>query len=210
MEYCSSSLADILEAQGRCFTEVQIGAVLAGTIEGLRYLHGLNQIHRDVKAGNLLLSARGVIKLADFGVSARLGHTLSRRGTVIGTPFWMAPEVISGGPESGYNSKADVWSLGITAIELAEGRPPNSDMHPMRAIFQIPTQPPPRLQKPDAWSRDFNGAPCTRTPPAPAVPTAIRASPSLPSLCPPTHAATHAANTPPRAASPQPWWSAAW
>ena len=84
----------------------QIAAAVAGTIEGLRYLHARNLIHRDVKAGNLLLSEVGVIKLADFGVSAQISQTLSKRATVIGTPFWMAPEVISGGPDRGYNTKA--------------------------------------------------------------------------------------------------------
>ena len=94
MEYCSgSSLSDIMEARGRCLTETQIAAVLAGTIDGLKYLHELSLIHRDVKAGNLLLNESGVIKLADFGVSAKLSDSMSRRGTVIGTPFWMAPEV---------------------------------------------------------------------------------------------------------------------
>ena len=159
MEYCAgSSLCDIMEATRRCLTEQQIGAVMAGTIEGLLYLHRLNKIHRDVKAGNLLLSETGTIKLADFGVSAQLGSTISRRGTVIGTPFWMAPEVISGGPEAGYDAKADVWSLGITAIELAVGCPPHSDMHPMRAIFLIPTLPPPTLENADAsWSERMTG-----------------------------------------------------
>lgn len=159
MEYCAgSSLCDIMEATRRCLTEQQIGAVMAGTIEGLLYLHRLNKIHRDVKAGNLLLSETGAIKLADFGVSAQLGSTISRRGTVIGTPFWMAPEVISGGPEAGYDAKADVWSLGITAIELAVGCPPHADMHPMRAIFLIPTLPPPTLENADgSWSERITG-----------------------------------------------------
>jgi len=153
MEFCAgSSLCDIMEATRRCYTEQQIAAVMAGTLEGLIYLHRLNKIHRDVKAGNLLLSESGIIKLADFGVAAQMASTMSRRGTVIGTPFWMAPEVISGGPEGGYNAKADVWSLGITAIELAEGAPPHSDMHPMRAIFLIPTLPPPTLAEAAGWS----------------------------------------------------------
>lgn len=158
MEFCAgSSLADIMEARGRCLNEAQIAAAIAGTLAGLSYLHNRtpNLIHRDVKAGNLLLASSGVVKLADFGVSAQIGSTLSKRGTVIGTPFWMAPEVISGGPTAGYNTKADVWSLGITAIELAEGQPPNSDMHPMRAIFLIPTRPPPTLTGPHTWSADF-------------------------------------------------------
>jgi len=158
MEFCAgSSLGDIMEARSRCLTEVQISAVLAGTLAGLAYLHDLNKIHRDIKAGNLLLTDKGQVKLADFGVSAQLNTSISRRGTVIGTPFWMAPEVISSaGPEAGYNSKADIWSLGITAIELAEGQPPNASLHPMRAIFLIPTKPPPHLTEPDKWSSEFN------------------------------------------------------
>jgi len=157
MEFCAgSSLADIMEARGRCLNEPQIAAAVAGALNGLSYLHSCTPtlIHRDVKAGNLLLSETGLVKLADFGVAAQVGSTLSRRGTVIGTPFWMAPEVISGGQITGYNAKADIWSLGITAIELAEGCPPHSDMHPMRAIFLIPTRPEPKLAD-TAWSSDF-------------------------------------------------------
>ena len=147
MEFCAgSSLCDIMEARGRCLNEEQLAAAIAGTLDGLTYLHGRKHIHRDVKAGNLLLSEAGVIKLADFGVSAQISSTLSKRRTIIGTPFWMAPEVISGGPADapdtkGHDAKADVWSLGITAIELTDGRPPNSDLHPMRAIFLIPSRP---------------------------------------------------------------------
>jgi serine/threonine protein kinase len=106
MEFCAgSSLCDVMEARGKCLSEGQIAATIAGTLQGLEYLHERGHIHRDVKAGNLLLDSAGVIKLADFGVSAQIGSTLSRRGTVIGTPFWMAPEVISGGPLAGYDTK---------------------------------------------------------------------------------------------------------
>lgn len=110
-------------------------------------------MYRDLKAGNILLSTDGKAKLADFGVSAQLNNTLSKRKTVIGTPFWMAPEVIQ---ESSYDGKADVWSLGITAIEMAEGMPPHFNVHPMRAIFLIPSKPPPKLTEPSKWSNEFN------------------------------------------------------
>merc|ERR1719446_44358 len=108
MEYCEgSSLCDVMEARALCMTEPQIQAALYGTLQGLIYLHSHKKIHRDVKAGNLLLTASGQIKLADFGVSAQLTTSTSRRGTVIGTPYWMAPEVISGpSPETGYDEKA--------------------------------------------------------------------------------------------------------
>ncbi|KAL1507586.1 hypothetical protein AB1Y20_007205 [Prymnesium parvum] len=159
MEYCAgSSLLDVMEANGRCLTELQLCGVLAGACDGLLYLHQRRKIHRDVKAGNLLLGADGEVKLADFGVAAQLGAGASRRRTVIGTPFWMAPEVITcqrgpsrGGP-AGYDERADVWSLGITAIELAEGQAPHSGVNPLTAIFLIPTLPPPKLKHPEEWS----------------------------------------------------------
>ena len=161
MEYCEgSSLLDIMAATGRCLTQQQVAASLSGCVEALLYLHSRSKVHRDVKAGNLLLSSDGVVKLADFGVAASI-NAASRRRTVIGTPFWMAPEVItcrrgpSGGGSAGYDELADVWSLGITAIELAEGQPPHSTVSPLTAIFLIPTLPAPTFAEPARWSDDF-------------------------------------------------------
>eukprot|EP00479_Gromia_sphaerica_P007337 TRINITY_DN2406_c0_g1_i1.p1 TRINITY_DN2406_c0_g1~~TRINITY_DN2406_c0_g1_i1.p1 ORF type:complete len:259 (+),score=34.18 TRINITY_DN2406_c0_g1_i1:434-1210(+) len=121
-------------------------------------------IHRDIKSGNVLLNADGLCKLADFGVSAQLTNTISKRRTVIGTPYWMAPEVLR---ESEYNHKADIWSLGITTIEMATGEPPHSNVHPMRAIFMIPNKPPPTLPNPEDWSdkmNDFIARRCIKDP----------------------------------------------
>jgi serine/threonine protein kinase len=155
MEYCEGgSMTDLIEASaGYQLPEDCIRAACASIVLGLEYLHGVaNVCHRDIKCGNVLLTDDGHIKLADFGVSAELTNTMNKRKTVVGSPYWMAPEVIR---ESHYDGRADVWSLGITAIEMAEGAPPHANLHPLRAIFVIPTKPAPTLADPDNWSPEM-------------------------------------------------------
>ena len=167
MEYCEGgSMSDLLEANaGYLLPEDCVRAVCASIVLGLEYLHGVaNVCHRDIKCGNVLLTVDGHVKLADFGVSAELTNTLNKRKTVVGSPYWMAPEVIR---ESHYDGRADVWSLGITAIEMAEGAPPHANLHPLRAIFVIPTKPAPTLADPDNWSPamlDFVRCCCQKDP----------------------------------------------
>jgi serine/threonine protein kinase len=155
MEFCEGgSMTDLIEANaGFSLPEDCIRAVCASIVLGLEYLHGIaNVCHRDIKCGNVLLTSDGNVKLADFGVSAELSNTLNKRKTVVGSPYWMAPEVIR---ESHYDGRADVWSLGITTIEMAEGAPPHANLHPLRAIFVIPTKPAPTLADPDNWSPEM-------------------------------------------------------
>lgn len=153
MEYCGAgSVSDIMRLRKKTLSEDEIATILCDTLKGLEYLHLRRKIHRDIKAGNILLNTEGHAKLADFGVAGQLTDTMAKRNTVIGTPFWMAPEVIQ---EIGYDCVADMWSLGITALEMAEGKPPYGDIHPMRAIFMIPTKPPPSFREPDQWSPEF-------------------------------------------------------
>ncbi|RLN51930.1 hypothetical protein BBJ29_008491 [Phytophthora kernoviae] len=151
MEHCAGgSVGDVRRV--RPLSEREISIIMRGALRGLAYLHSRRKIHRDVKGGNILLSASGQVKIADFGVSAQLRDTLSRRGTFVGTPYWMSPELIQ---DSDYDFKADIWSLGITAIELADQKPPLFDEHPMRVLIQIPRNPPPQVVHPEKWSAAF-------------------------------------------------------
>eukprot|EP01116_Phalansterium_solitarium_P022025 TRINITY_DN711_c0_g1_i1.p1 TRINITY_DN711_c0_g1~~TRINITY_DN711_c0_g1_i1.p1 ORF type:complete len:1438 (-),score=527.60 TRINITY_DN711_c0_g1_i1:225-4538(-) len=136
-------------------TEAQIAFIVREMFKALAYLHSLNVIHRDLKMGNLLVTSRGQVKLADFGVSAQLTNQRPHRNTLIGTPYWMAPEVIRMDRLQPYDTRADIWSAAITAIELAEKDPPNSDLAPMRAMSSIPHEPPPTLLNPSDWSAEF-------------------------------------------------------
>ncbi|KAM4621621.1 mitogen-activated protein kinase kinase kinase kinase 4 [Polymixia lowei] len=158
MEYCGAgSVTDLVKkTKGNCLKEDWIAYICREVLRGLSHLHSHHVIHRDIKGQNVLLTENAEVKLVDFGVSAQLDKTIGRRNTFIGTPYWMAPEVIAcdENPEATYDYRSDLWSLGITALEMAEGAPPLCDMHPMRALFLIPRNPPPKL-KAKKWSKRF-------------------------------------------------------
>merc|ERR1719278_922639 len=158
MEYCGAgSVTDLVKSiKAQSLKEDWIAYICREVLRGLTHLHACKVIHRDIKGQNVLLTDNAEVKLVDFGVSAQLDRTIGRRNTFIGTPYWMAPEVIAcdENPDATYDNRSDLWSLGITAIEMAEAQPPLCDMHPMRALFLIPRNPPPRL-KSKRWNSKF-------------------------------------------------------
>ncbi|XP_073074811.1 myosin-IIIb isoform X2 [Manis javanica] len=162
LELCNGgSVTELVKGLLRCgqqLDEAMISYILYGALLGLQHLHSNRIIHRDVKGNNILLTTEGGVKLVDFGVSAQLTSTRLRRNTSVGTPFWMAPEVIACEQqfESSYDARCDVWSLGITAIELGDGDPPLFDTHPVKTLFKIPRNPPPTLLHPEKWCEEFN------------------------------------------------------
>uniref|UniRef100_A0A6B2L6H8 non-specific serine/threonine protein kinase n=1 Tax=Arcella intermedia TaxID=1963864 RepID=A0A6B2L6H8_9EUKA len=152
MEFCSGgSITDVYEFGGP-LNEKQIASITYCVVKGLEHLHSKNITHRDIKGGNILLTQAGVAKLTDFGVS-KIQEKGTKMQTVVGSPYWMAPEVISIGS---YDNLADIWSLGITCIEMAESGPPRGEQHPMRVLRMIPSLPAPTLKEPQKWSKEFN------------------------------------------------------
>ncbi|KAM4542713.1 mitogen-activated protein kinase kinase kinase kinase 5 isoform 1-T2 [Odontesthes bonariensis] len=158
MEYCGGgSLQDIYHATGP-LSELQIAYVCRETIQGLGYLHSKGKMHRDIKGANILLTDNGDVKLADFGVAAKITATIAKRKSFIGTPYWMAPEVAAVEKNGGYNQLCDIWAVGITSIELAELQPPMFELHPMRALFLMSKSgfQPPKLKDKNKWSTAFH------------------------------------------------------
>ncbi|XP_013689680.2 serine/threonine-protein kinase hippo isoform X1 [Brassica napus] len=154
MEYCGGgSVVDVMNVTEEALEEYQIAYICREALKGLAYLHSIFKVHRDIKGGNILLTEQGEVKLGDFGVAAQLTRTMSKRNTFIGTPHWMAPEVIQ---ENRYDGKVDVWALGVSAIEMAEGLPPRSAVHPMRVLFMISIEPAPMLEDKEKWSLVFH------------------------------------------------------
>ncbi|XP_026770779.3 serine/threonine-protein kinase TAO2 isoform X2 [Pangasianodon hypophthalmus] len=150
MEYCLGSASDLIEVHKKPLQEVEIAAIIHGALQGLVYLHSHNMIHRDVKAGNILLTEPGQVKLGDFGSAS----IVAPANSFVGTPYWMAPEVILAMDEGQYDGKVDVWSLGITCIELAERKPPLFNMNAMSALYHIAQNESPVLQS-NHWSDYF-------------------------------------------------------
>ncbi|KAM6969974.1 mitogen-activated protein kinase kinase kinase kinase 6 [Aplochiton taeniatus] len=158
MEFCGGgSLQDIYHVTGP-LKERQIAYVCRETLQGLHHLHQTGKMHRDIKGANILLTERGDVKLADFGVAAEINASVAKRKSFIGTPYWMAPEVAAVEKKGGYNQLCDIWAVGITAIELAELQPPMFDLHPMRALMVMSKSSfqPPKLKDKSKWSAELH------------------------------------------------------
>lgn len=156
MEYMDGGcLTDVLEnfqKMRRCLEEPEIAYILREVLLGLRFMHGMKRLHRDIKSDNVLIGRDGKVKLADFGFCAELTEERAKRTTCVGTPYWMAPELIR---QNEYDYKVDLWSVGILALECAEWEPPYMDEKPLRAMFLITTKPPPQLKNKSRWSGEF-------------------------------------------------------
>jgi len=154
MEYMGGGcLTEILEQFEHCqMSEAQIAYTAMETLRGLMYIHSLHRIHRDIKSDNILIGSNGEVKIADFGYAAQLTQQKSKRNTIVGTPYWMAPELIRG---QNYDTKVDIWSLGIMIMEMAEGEPPYMEFPPLRALFLITTKGIPPLKDQSKWSPLF-------------------------------------------------------
>lgn len=163
MEYCAGGsvvqLIERLDSMGRRLSELQIAYILREVAKGVMELHKSHIMSRDIRGSNILLTGEGEVKIIDFGFAKSFESTLGKRGTCIGSPNWMAPEMFTNPSkinEKVYGSRADVWAIGILAIELAHGHPPFHEMHPTRMMFQILRNPPPTLYRPANWSPNFN------------------------------------------------------
>ena len=152
MEYVDGgSILDYVKKH-RVMNESEIAIVVREVLLGLQYLFNEGKIHRDIKAANILLARNGQVKLADFGATAQLTDTMTKCATFVGSPHWMAPEVMT---QNQYDGKADIWSLGITCLEMAMGAPPNSNVHPLKLVSLIPRAPPPTLPADRQYSNEF-------------------------------------------------------
>eukprot|EP00041_Stephanoeca_diplocostata_P011896 m.197358 g.197358 ORF g.197358 m.197358 type:complete len:323 (+) comp18715_c0_seq1:198-1166(+) len=156
IEKCDGgAIGDLLSKRGSGMTVNELKVAGAQMLDAITFLHSKNVVHRDLNAANTLLSGDGLIKIADFGVSAQ---SKGKRHTFIGSPNWMAPEVVKCEQDKScwYVNSCDIWGLGVTMIEFADGQPPYSDLHPVKVLLKIVTSAPPKVQDPSAWPEEFS------------------------------------------------------